>query len=155
MRHITLLAACAALTVAVPATAQSEMRTRDDSLALGRKYVAWVYESYSDSLWNLMGPRMREVVGSRDAIQEKIDELLLQFGGEAEVLSETAEPRAGNVLYTREVRFEVGLGEPGVWLWEIAPDGTIMMAEMMPKSRVQQQQRAEPAKPDSAPKPAQ
>lgn len=158
MRRFVLPAAVLAVLLAAPAAAQSSAPlTRDDSLNVGRKYVQWVYEAQLDSLWDRFDEQMRGALGSKDGLQQQIDQIGINFGGEMEVLEETVTARDGNLVYTREVKFDARPDEPAVWMFAIAPDGMIKGAGMRPKSAVQQQQqqRAEPAKRDSAPKPAQ
>ena len=158
MRRHALTAAVLAVVLAAPAAAQSMPQTRDDSLNVGRKYVQWVYDAQLDSLWDRFDERMRQALGTKDGLQQQIDQIGINFGGEIEVLAETVEAKDGNLVYTREVKFDARPEEPAVWMFAIAPDGMIKGAGMRPKSAVQQQQqqqRAEPAKRDSAPKPAQ
>ena len=148
MRHPAVLAAVAALILAAPVAAQSAPVTRDDSLAVGRKIVTWVYESATDSLWNRFGPQLRQALGSRDGLQNQLDQMMIQLGNETGVVSETLAAKDGNLLYTREANFEMMTNDTGVWRLEIAPDGTIVAGGLQPKSRIQPQ----PAKPDSAAK---
>lgn len=146
MRHPALLAAVAAVVLAAPAAAQSAPQTRDDSLAVGRKIVTWVYESATDSIWNRMGPQLRQALGSRDGLQNQLDQMMIQLGNETGVVSESVAAKDGNLLYTREANFEMMTNDTGVWRLEVAPDGTIVNGGLQPKSRIQPQQ----AKPDSA-----
>lgn len=148
MRRTVLLAAIAAVILAVPVAAQSAPLTRDDSLAVGRKIVTWVYESATDSLWNRFGPQLRQALGSRDGLQNQLDQMMIQLGNETGVVSETLAAKDGNLLYTREANFEMMTNDTGVWRLEVAPDGTIVTGGLQPKSRIQPQ----PAKPDSAAK---
>jgi hypothetical protein len=148
MRPTVLLAAVAAVMLTAPAAAQSAPQTRDDSLAVGRKVITWVYESATDSLWNRFGPQLRQALGSRDGLQEQLDQMMIQLGSETGVVAESLAAKEGNLLYTREANFEMLTNDTGVWRLEIAPDGTIVSGGMQPKSRMQPQ----PAKPDSAAK---
>lgn len=150
MRRAPLLAAVAAAVLAAPVAAQSAPVTRDDSLNLGRKYVQWVYEAQVDSLWDRLDERMRGMVGSKDGLLQQIDQITITFGTEVAVLEETVTAKEGNIVYTREVNFDGRPEEPAVWMWAIAPDGTIKGAGMRPKSQVQ----AEQARADSTAKPA-
>lgn len=146
MRRPILLAAVAAVILAAPAAAQSAPVTRDDSLKLGRKYVQWVYESQVDSLWDRLDERMRGQLVSKDGLQQQVDQIAINFGGEIEVLEETVSAKDGNLVYTREVKFDARPEEPAVWMFAIAPDGMIKGAGMRPKSQMQPPQ----PKPDSA-----
>lgn len=149
MRRPVPLASLLALILVAPAAAQSAPRTRDDSLAIGRKYIAWVYDSRLDSLWSRSGEAMRNALGSVDGLQGQIDQLTLAFGIETEVVEETVSTRDGNLVYTREVKFDGRPGENAVWVWQIAPDGTIMGANIRPKGQTPPQ-----SKPDTAAKPS-
>ncbi len=146
MRHPALLAAVAAVLLAAPAAAQSAPQTRDDSLAVGRKVMTWIHEFATDSIWNRMGPQLRQALGTRDGLQDQLDQMTIQLGNETGVVSESVAAKDGNLLYTREATFENMVGDLGVWRLEIAPDGTIVNGGLQPKSRIQPQ----PAKPDSA-----
>jgi hypothetical protein len=148
MRHPALLAAVAAVVLAVPATAQSAPQTRDDSLAVGRKVITWINEFATDSIWNRMGPQLRQALQGRDGLQNQLDQMTIELGAETGVVSESVAAKDGNLLYTREASFENMVGDTGVWRLEIAPDGTIVNGRLQPKSRIQPQQ----AKPDSAAK---
>ena len=143
------LSALAAVLFTLPAAAQAPPQTRDDSLAVGRKYVQWVYDAQLDSLWNRFDERMRGVLGSKDGLQQQIDQIGINFGSEVEVLEETVAAKDGNLVYTREVRFDARPDEPAVWMFAIAPDGMIKGAGMRPRAAVPQQ-----AKPDTAARPA-
>jgi hypothetical protein len=149
MRRPILLASLLALVLAAPVAAQSAPKSRDDSLAIGRKYIAWVYEYQTDSLWNRFAEPMRTALGSVDGLQGQMDHIALAFGSEIEVVEETVSAKDGNLVYTREVKFDGRPGDNAVWMWQIAPDGTIVGAGMRPKSQMPQ------SKPDStAAKPA-
>ena len=148
MRHPAFLAAVAAALLAAPVAAQTAPQTRDDSLAVGRKIVTWVYESATDSLWNRFGPQLRQALGTRDGLQNQLDQMMIQLGNETGVVSESVAAKDGNLLYTREANFEMMTNDTGVWRLEVAPDGTIVTGGLQPKSRI----RPQPAKPDSAAK---
>ena len=147
MRHAIALA-LAALALAAPAAAQSAPATREDSLALPRKYIAWTYDSRTDSLWARFGPQLRQVLGSQDGLQQQLDQMFIQMGSETGVVEEAIAARDGNLVYTREAKFENMAGDTGVWMLVIAPDGTIVTGGMQPKSRMR------PPAADSAAKPA-
>lgn len=150
MRPVILAIALAA-TLTSAAAAQSSPVTRDDSLSIGRKYVKWVYENQADSLWNRLDEQMRSMIGSKDAMIKETDELVIAFGNEVEVVQETVTARDGNLVYTREAKFDGRPDEPLVWSWTIAPDGAIKGARIRPKSQMDQQPPA--PKPDSTAKP--
>lgn len=145
MRRSAILATVAVVILAAPAAAQSAPATREDSLALPRKYIAWTYESRVDSLWARFGPQLRQVLGSQAGLQDQLDQMFIQLGAETGVVEEAISARDGNMVYTREASFENMTGDTGVWMLVIAPDGTIVTGGMQPKSRMQPQ-----AKPDSA-----
>lgn len=146
MRRPAALAALAAVIVTAPAAAQSAPVSRDDSLALGRKYVQWVYEDQADSLWARVDDRLRGMMGSPAALSRENVELIVNFGAETEVVEETVSARDGNLVYTREVRFESRPDETRVWTFVVAPDGTIKDAMFRPKG----QMPGEPQRADSA-----
>jgi opacity protein-like surface antigen len=150
MRRSVFLAAVAAVLLAAPAAAQSAPVTRDDSLNVGRKYVQWVYEFQTDSLWNAFEERLHGVIGSKERLQEELDRIAINFGLEIEVIEETVGAKDGNLFYTREVKFEARPGEPAVWRLSVGPDGTLKGASVQSKSQIQQQQQQQQAKPDSA-----
>jgi opacity protein-like surface antigen len=151
MRCTALLAAVAAVMLAPPAAAQSAPATRDDSLAVGRKYVQWVYESQVDSLWDAFEERLHGVIGSKDRLQEELDRIALNFGVETEVIEETVSAKDGNLVYTREVKFDARPDELAIWMLSVGPDGTLKGASVRPKSQFQQQQQQQQqAKSDSA-----
>ena len=149
MRCPVFPATVLAVTLASTAAAQSPV-TRDDSLSLGRKYVKWVYENQADSLWNRLDDQMKSMIGSKDAMIKETDELVIAFGNEVEVVEETVTASEGNLVYTREAKFDGRPDEAMVWNWTIAPDGTIKGARIRPKS--QMQPPAAP-RPDSTAKP--
>ena len=154
MRCPALPAVVLATTLASTAAAQSSPVTRDDSLSLGRKYIKWVYENQSDSLWNKLDEQMKAMMGSKDVMIKETDELVIAFGNEVEVVEETVTARDGNLVYTREAKFDGRPDEPMVWSFTIAPDGTITGARIRPKSQAQDPAPAPaPAKPDSTAKP--
>ena len=148
MRRSVFLAAVAAVMLAAPAVAQSAPVTRDDSLAVGRKYVQWVYEFQVDSLWNAFEERLHGVLGSKDRLQEELDRIALNFGVETAVIEETVTAADGNLVYTREVMFEARPEEPAVWRLAVGPDGALKGASVRSKSQYQQQQQQ--ARADSA-----
>jgi opacity protein-like surface antigen len=146
MRHPLILAAVAALALAAPASAQSAPVTRDDSLALGRKYVQWIYEDQADSLWARVDERLRGMMGSKEALSRDNVGLIVSFGAETEVVGETVSARDGNLVYTREVRFESRPEESRVWTFVIAPDGTIKEGKFQSKAEADQaRQKADSA----------
>ncbi|MGH7586819.1 MAG: hypothetical protein ACREMH_11265 [Gemmatimonadales bacterium] len=157
MRSPVFPAVVLAVTLASNAAAQSSPVTRDDSLSLGRKYVRWVYENQVDSLWNRLDEQMKSMMGSKDVMIKETDELVIAFGTEVQVVEETVTARDGNLVYTREAKFDGRPDEAMVWSWTIAPDGAIKGARIQPKSPAQQQPAPAPppppAKPDSAAKP--
>ncbi len=146
MRHPLILAAVAAFALAAPASAQSAPATRDDSLALGRKYVQWVYENQVDSLWSRLDERLRGMIGTKESLAKDNDDLTISFGAETAVVGETAAASEGNLVYTREVKFESRPEESMVWRFTIAPDGMIKDAKFRPKGAMPD----EPRKADSA-----
>ena len=150
MRCPVFPAVVLAATLASTAAAQSSPVTRDDSLSLGRKYVKWVYENQSDSLWNRLDDQMKAMMGSKDVMIRETDELVIAFGNEVEVVEESVAARDGNLVYVREAKFDGRPDEAMVWQWTIAPDGTIKGARIRPKSQVEQEQAP---KPDSTAKP--
>lgn len=148
MRRSTLLAAGLAVLLGAPAAAQSApaLVTREDSLALGRKYVQWVYEDQADSLWARVDDRLRGMMGSREALSRENVQLIVSFGAETEVVAETVSARDGNLVYTREVRFESRPDESRVWTFVIAPDGTITDGKFQSKAEANQaRQKTDPA----------
>lgn len=150
MLRSALLAAVAAVTLALPAAAQSAPATRDDSLNVGRKYVQWVYEFQVDSLWNAFEERLHGVIGSKDRLQEELDRIALNFGIETAVIEETVTATDGNLVYTREVMFEARPEEPAVWRLAVGPDGALKGASVRSKSQFLQQQQQQQARSDSA-----
>lgn len=146
MRHPLILAAVAAFALAAPASAQSAPVTRDDSLALGRTYVRWIYENQVDSLWTRLDERLRGMIGTKESLSKDNDELTISFGVETAVVEETAAASEGNLVYTREVKFESRPEESMVWRFTIAPDGMIKDAKFRPKG----QMPGEPQRADSA-----
>lgn len=150
MRRSAFLAAVAAVMLAAPAVAQSAPVTRDDSLAVGRKYVQWVYEFQVDSLWNAFEERLHGVLGSKDRLQEELDRIALNFGVETAVIEETVAATDGDLVYTREVMFEARPEEPAVWRLAVGPDGALKGASVRSKSQYQQQQQQQQARADSA-----
>lgn len=134
MRHPLILAAVTAFVLAAPAAAQSAPVTRDDSLALGRKVVQWIYEDQADSLWARADGRLRGMMGSQEALSRENVQLIVSFGAETEVVEETVSARDGNLVYTREVRFESRPDESRVWTFVIAPDGTITDGKFQSKA---------------------
>lgn len=149
MRRSVFLAAVAAVMLAAPAVAQSAPVTRDDSLAVGRKYVQWVYEFQVDSLWNAFEERLHGVLGSKDRLQEELDRIALNFGVETAVIEETVAATDGDLVYTREVMFEARPEEPAVWRLAVGPDGALKGASVRSKGQYQQQQQQQ-ARSDSA-----
>jgi opacity protein-like surface antigen len=150
MRRTALLATAAAVVLGAPAAAQSAPVTRDDSLALGRKYVQWVYEDQADSLWARVDDRLRGMMGSKEDLSRENVGLIVNFGAEIEVVEETVSARDGNLVYTREVRFESRPNESRVWTFVIAPDGTIKDGKFQAKAdadRERQQADSAAAKP--------
>jgi len=146
MRRSVLLAAITAVLLGAPAAAQSGPVTRDDSLALGRKYVQWVYEDQADSLWARVDDRLRGMMGSKEALSRDNVGLIVSFGAETEVVGETVSARDGNLVYTREVRFESRPDESRVWTFVIAPDGTIKDGKFQSKAEAdQERQKADSA----------
>lgn len=147
MRRIPLLAGVLAVAIGAPAAAQSSAPvTRDDSLALGRTYVRWIYENQVDSLWTRLDERLRGMIGTKESLSKDNDELTISFGVETAVVEETASASEGNLVYTREVKFESRPEESMVWRFTIAPDGMIKDAKFRPKG----QMPGEPQKADSA-----
>ncbi len=146
MRRSVLLAAVAAVLLAVPAAAQPAPATRDDSLALGRTYVRWIYENQVDSLWIRLDERLRGMIGTKESLAKDNDELTISFGAETEVVEETVAASEGNLVYTREVKFESRPEESMVWRFTIAPDGMIKDAKFRPKGAMPDEpQKADPA----------
>lgn len=146
----TLMFATLGLTVAGSLAAQSAPKSRDDSLAVGRRIVTMVYEGQVDSLWNRMGPDLRGMMQSKEGLQQRVDQIAIGFGTELKVGEETVGAKAGNLVYTREVLFDGRPNDWAVWHFEVAPDGTILFGDFRPKG-------APPpaaATPDSAAKPA-
>jgi hypothetical protein len=150
MRRPTLLAAVLAVTLALPAAAQSAPATRDDSLNVGRRYVQWVYEFQVDSLWDALEERVHGMLGSKGRLQEELDRIALNFGIETAVIEETVAATDGDLVYTREVMFEGQPGEPAVWRLAVGPDGALKGASVRSKSQFQQQQARQQARSDSA-----
>ena len=149
--HRSTLLGVLGLVLAAPVFAQSAPaapRSHEDSLAIGRKIVDWVYESQTDSLWNRMGPDFRAMMTDKAGLQQRIDQVVLGFGTEIEIGAETVAPKNGNILYIREVRFDGRPADWAEWAFEVAPDGTILTGDLRPKGAAQQ------AKPDSAATPA-
>jgi hypothetical protein len=134
VRRIALLAALGAGIFALPVAAQSGPRTRDDSLAMGRKIVQWVYDSQVDSLWARLEEPMRAGLGTQDNLQREVDGVAINFGSEIEVLQETVTPIEGAVRYVREVRFEARPDEIRVWTFDLTPDGMIRNAQFDEKA---------------------
>ena len=145
MRRLALLAALGAGTFVVPAAAQSGPRTRDDSLAMGRQVVQWVYESRVDTLWALLEEPVRNGLGTQDNLQREVDGVSITFGSEIEVLHEAVTPLEGAFRYVREVRFEARPDEIRVWTFDLTPTGMIRNAQFEQKAAEQ----PKPA-PDSA-----
>ena len=115
MRRTATLAALAA-SIALPAAAQSPLRTRDDSLAVGRQVIQLIYDSQVDSLWARLGERMRAEIASPEALRQEIDGIAVSLGTEIEVLQETVAPGEGGIRYTRTVQAN-GAGRPMLEQW--------------------------------------
>ncbi|MGH7586554.1 MAG: hypothetical protein ACREMH_09930 [Gemmatimonadales bacterium] len=150
MRRFLMLATLG-LTAAGSLAAQSAPRTRDDSLAVGRKIVALVYDGQTDSLWNRMGPELKQMMTDKAGLQQQIDQIAIGFGTEMQVGEETVGAKDGNLVYTREVLFDGRPNDWAVWYFTVAPDGTILSGDFRPKGAPPP---AGAAKPDSAAKPA-
>ena len=149
MRRTATLAALAA-SIALPAAAQSPLRTRDDSLAVGRQVIQLIYDSQVDSLWARLGERMRAEIASPEALRQEIDGIAVSLGTEIEVLQETVAPGEGGIRYTREVRFDARPDDIRVWIFDIASDGTIRFGAFQSKGDFDRQK----ARADSAAQPS-
>ena len=104
MRLAPMILAAALVVAASPLVAQ-DAPARPDSLALGRKYVGWLYETQVDSLWAHTSAEMRENLGSPDWWRQRADEIALRAGSETEVIEERFRMRNGRPQYWRTARF--------------------------------------------------
>ncbi len=104
MRLPSVILAAALVLAASPLVAQ-DAATRPDSLAIARKYVGWLYETQTDSLWAHTSAGMREDLGSPDWWRQRADEIALRAGSETEVIEERFRMRNGRPQYWRTARF--------------------------------------------------
>lgn len=128
---------------AAPAMAQTAVPQGADRIALGRKYILWLYTGAADSLWAAMSPEMQQD-GSVADIQTRADELVARVGTETEVVSEKVVKRNGAWQYWRTAKYS-GFPEPVMIRFVIADDGKITGIGSNPASR------QPPVDPDSPP----
>jgi hypothetical protein len=132
-----------ALLLAVPLAAQSGAAAtttpvpRLDSaatIATGRKYTEWFYSGMGDSLFAHSSAQVREKITAQQ-LSEIQDQLAVQVGNEAEVLSERFVTRDTLTAYLREARFEL-MEEPLVLAFTLDGHGKIYGCFIRPKSQV-------------------
>ena len=116
---------------ALPAGAQT---APIDSLALARRFTHWFYGGEMDSLWahHSRDPQLNP--GSTDYLQNNLEGLIEQAGGEVEVLEEKFVRRLGRTQYWRTARFS-NADEPIIIRWAVTPGWEIVGMGINPKSQ--------------------
>lgn len=99
-----ILAAMLAVGAAAPVSAQQTPAARPDSLALARKYSAWLHGGQYDSLFAHTSVGARENL-SEDWWQQKGEEIAVRLGTEVEVIEERFRMRNGRPQYWRTARY--------------------------------------------------
>ena len=136
MRSTTLLLALVASAAAVPTAAQEAATAAHlDSaatIAAGRKYTEWFFSDMGDSLLAHSSAQVREKVTAAQ-LSEFQAQLLIQAGGEVDVLSETVVVSDTLSSYLRETKFEL-MEEPLVVIFSLGPTTEIYGFFIRPKS---------------------
>jgi len=108
---------------AAPAAAQM---TNDEAKDRGRALVALWWDADGDALWGAMTEGFQAQVGSIDALIQSRDDVVDEFGEEAEVLEELVMPAGDNTAYWRILELEQG-PEPFIIHLVLQPDGQMVL----------------------------
>ena len=118
--------AAAAIGASMTVSAEAQTMSENQVLERGREVIGLWWDADGDGLWATMTPEFQQQLGSVVPLLDNRDNLLDQFGGEAEVLEERVIPAGGNMAYWRVVELEDG-PEPFVLQLVITPDGLVAM----------------------------
>ena len=113
-----------ATALVVPAAVQAQM-SNDEVKERGAELVAMWWDADADALWSAMTEGFQTQVGNIDALIQSRDDVVDQFGEEAEVLEVMVLPAGDNMAYWRIVELEQG-PEPFIIHLVLQADG--MMA---------------------------
>lgn len=108
---------------AAPAGAQ--MNT-EEVKERGRALVAMWWDADGDALWEAMSEGFQAQLGNIETLIQSRDDLVAEFGEEAEVLEEIVLPAGPNMAYWRIVDLEQG-PEPFVIHLVLQPDGQMAL----------------------------
>ena len=110
---------------ALAAPAGAQMNT-EEVKERGRALVAMWWDADGDALWEAMTEGFQAQVGSIEPLMQSLDDLVAEFGEEAEVLEEIVLPAGTNMAYWRIVDLEQG-PEPFIIHIVLQPDGQITL----------------------------
>ena len=139
---VTLAVAAAAPAVAQtpsdpipPAAAAGQPLTRlpNDSVAVARRIVGWLWANQVDSL---MAHSPTDTTVTRQQISDQLAQITAQIGVEQEVVEEKWIRRNGRRQYWRTARFSDFAQEPVVLRLVILPDGRLAGMGLNPLSAV-------------------
>ena len=131
-RRVLIPAALASIAVTASAQAQAQPLPAD-SMAIGRRFIAWLYAGQTDSLWAHTADATKTQMGSKDRFTQMLLDLTSRAGTEKSVVEEKFITRNGSRQYWREANFST-LGEPVVIRLVMERDGKISGFGVSPKS---------------------
>lgn len=133
----TLMISLVLAASAAPLAAQTPARAPlpNDSLAIARRYAAWIWSSQMDSLM-AHRPAENRNTPSREETSAMLAQMNGRVGVELSVVEERWVRRNGDRQYWRIARFSDFTGEPVVLRLVIAPNGDLIGTGLNPLSRV-------------------
>ena len=107
----------------------------DDSLAIARRFVQWLWTSQVDSLL-AHSPAADRTPENRQQMLDGIAQMVGRVGNEVSLVEERWVRRNGSRQYWRVARFSDFADEPVVLRFVIAPNGEMLGMGFNPLSRV-------------------
>lgn len=132
--RIRVLGAIIGLTFIAPATAVAQETAPVDSLALARRYTAWLYAGEADSLLAHSTEEARASFSTAERWNSYAETIRTRGGEEVEVVEESWKLRNGECQYWRVARFS-RMPEPLLVRWVLAPGGAIAGIGLGPSSQ--------------------
>lgn len=145
LHRIAFAVALSAAATAAPALAQATAdmpppaaagtpltRLPNDSVAIARRFVTWLWSTQVDSL---IAHSPRDTTQTREQFSNQIAQIVSQIGVEQEVLEERWVRRNGRRQYWRTSRFSDFTQEPLVLRLVILPDGRMAGMGLNPQSQ--------------------
>ena len=133
MSRVPALALLACLLLPGHLAAQAETMSEARAKALGTKYVGWLFQGQTDSLYEAMTPEFQGMIGGLEALDNIAMQLATQVGVEADVISESAAIASDGLWnYYRVAHFDLTPDQPLQWTFTFSPEGRISLLSLNP-----------------------